>query len=108
MEYREGLGSATSSHTILNAAVLVSNYLYMHRALKALQQLVHHCTAIDGMIYCWVQEERQRRDFPTDHQMADPLSITLAAITLGTALKDLTELALKLHESFKKVHFVPM
>ncbi|KAF4610117.1 hypothetical protein D9613_010396 [Agrocybe pediades] len=34
--------------------------------------------------------------------MADPLSITLAAITLGTALKDLTELALKLHESFKK------
>ncbi|KAF4609890.1 hypothetical protein D9613_010389 [Agrocybe pediades] len=34
--------------------------------------------------------------------MTDPLSITLAAITLGTALKDLTELALKLHESFKK------
>ncbi|KAF9537861.1 hypothetical protein CPC08DRAFT_824682 [Agrocybe pediades] len=34
--------------------------------------------------------------------MADPLSITLAAITLGTALKDLTELAQKLHESFKK------
>ncbi|KAF9542897.1 hypothetical protein CPC08DRAFT_801500 [Agrocybe pediades] len=34
--------------------------------------------------------------------MADPLSITLAAITLGPALKDLTELGLKLHESFKK------
>ncbi|KAF9553162.1 hypothetical protein CPC08DRAFT_243943 [Agrocybe pediades] len=34
--------------------------------------------------------------------MADPLSITLAAITLGTALKDLTEMALKLHGSFKK------
>ncbi|KAF9567207.1 hypothetical protein CPC08DRAFT_758497 [Agrocybe pediades] len=34
--------------------------------------------------------------------MADPLSITLAAITLGTALKDLTELAMKLHKSFKK------
>ncbi|KAF9537535.1 hypothetical protein CPC08DRAFT_771275, partial [Agrocybe pediades] len=34
--------------------------------------------------------------------MADPLSITLAAITLGTALKDLTELAMKLHSSFKK------
>ncbi|KAF4609966.1 hypothetical protein D9613_010374 [Agrocybe pediades] len=34
--------------------------------------------------------------------MADPLSITLAAIALGTTLKDLTKLALKLHESFKK------
>ncbi|KAF4610093.1 hypothetical protein D9613_010442 [Agrocybe pediades] len=34
--------------------------------------------------------------------MTDPLSITLAAITLGSALKDLTELALKLHGSFKK------
>ncbi|KAF9553156.1 hypothetical protein CPC08DRAFT_767742 [Agrocybe pediades] len=34
--------------------------------------------------------------------MTDPLSITLAAITLGTALKDLTELALKLHGSFKQ------
>ncbi|KAF9553155.1 hypothetical protein CPC08DRAFT_243662 [Agrocybe pediades] len=34
--------------------------------------------------------------------MTDPLSITLAAITLGTTLKDLTELALKLHGSFKK------
>ncbi|KAF4609968.1 hypothetical protein D9613_010372 [Agrocybe pediades] len=49
-----------------------------------------------------LQEERHRRDSPTNHRMADPLSITLAAITLGTALKDLTELALKLHESFKK------
>ncbi|KAF9567227.1 hypothetical protein CPC08DRAFT_43601 [Agrocybe pediades] len=44
----------------------------------------------------------RRSHFRTDHDMADPLSITLAAITLGTALKDLTELALKLHESFKK------
>ncbi|KAF9567200.1 hypothetical protein CPC08DRAFT_758491 [Agrocybe pediades] len=34
--------------------------------------------------------------------MIDPLSITLAAITLGTALKDLTAIALKLHGSFKK------
>ncbi|KAF4610107.1 hypothetical protein D9613_010422 [Agrocybe pediades] len=34
--------------------------------------------------------------------MADPLSISLAVITLGTALKDLTELALKLHNSFTK------
>ncbi|KAF4609862.1 hypothetical protein D9613_010382 [Agrocybe pediades] len=34
--------------------------------------------------------------------MADPLSTTLAAITFGTALKDVIELAVKLHESFKK------
>jgi len=35
--------------------------------------------------------------------MADPLSITLAALTLATALKDVIELAQKLNESFKKV-----
>ncbi|KAF4609853.1 hypothetical protein D9613_010433 [Agrocybe pediades] len=34
--------------------------------------------------------------------MADPLSISLAAIALGTALKDLTVVALKLHDSFRK------
>ncbi|KAF4609982.1 hypothetical protein D9613_010354 [Agrocybe pediades] len=33
--------------------------------------------------------------------MADPLSISLAVITLATALKDLTELALKLRDSFR-------
>ncbi|KAF4610121.1 hypothetical protein D9613_010400 [Agrocybe pediades] len=71
------------------------------RSLKALQHLIHQCTALAGMIYCWVPG-RTITKFPTDHDMADPLSITLAAITLGTALKDLTELALKLHESFKK------
>ncbi|KAF4623605.1 hypothetical protein D9613_002360 [Agrocybe pediades] len=43
-----------------------------------------------------------QRGFGSISPMTDPLSITLAAITLGTALKDLTELALKLHESFKK------
>ncbi|KAF4609928.1 hypothetical protein D9613_010391 [Agrocybe pediades] len=35
--------------------------------------------------------------------MADPLSMALAAITLGNALKDLKELALKLHGPFKKM-----
>ncbi|KAF9567234.1 hypothetical protein CPC08DRAFT_719560 [Agrocybe pediades] len=34
--------------------------------------------------------------------MADPLSITLAAITLATALKDVVELAQKLNDSFEK------
>jgi len=35
--------------------------------------------------------------------MADPLSLTLAAITVATALKDMIELAEKLNESLKKV-----
>jgi len=35
--------------------------------------------------------------------MADPLSITLAVITLATALNDLIELAQKISESFQKV-----
>ena len=35
--------------------------------------------------------------------MADPLSITLAAITLATALKDVIELAMKLKDSLSKV-----
>jgi len=35
--------------------------------------------------------------------MADPLSLTLAAITLATALKDVIELAQKLNDSFKQV-----
>ncbi|KAH9475807.1 hypothetical protein JR316_0011367 [Psilocybe cubensis] len=34
--------------------------------------------------------------------MADPLSLTLAAITLATALKDIIELAQKIEESFTK------
>ena len=36
--------------------------------------------------------------------MADPLSLTLAAITLATALKDMIELAQKLNESLKQVN----
>jgi len=35
--------------------------------------------------------------------MADPLSLTLAAITLATAIKDVIELAQKLNDSFKQV-----
>jgi hypothetical protein len=35
--------------------------------------------------------------------MSDPLSITLAAVTLATALKDIIELAQKIEGSFAKV-----
>jgi len=35
--------------------------------------------------------------------MADPLSLTLAAISLATTLKDMIELAQKITDSFKKV-----
>lgn len=39
--------------------------------------------------------------------MADPLSLTLAAITLATAIKDMVELAQLIDESFEKVFCRP-
>ena len=37
----------------------------------------------------------------------DPLSITLAAVTLATALKDVIAIAQKIEESFEKVSSLP-
>ncbi|PPQ78880.1 hypothetical protein CVT25_002422 [Psilocybe cyanescens] len=39
--------------------------------------------------------------------MADPLSITLATISLATALKDIIELAQMIEESFATVRIIP-
>jgi hypothetical protein len=39
--------------------------------------------------------------------MVDPLSITLAAVTLATALKDIIEVAQKIEQSFAKVSSPP-
>ena len=50
-----------------------------------------------------LQEDTLSLFFDCSYAMADPLSITLAAITLATALKDMIELAQKLKGSFEEV-----